>query len=82
MYRSTQNYENQQKMLFDGVGEYGIPQIEPHHTIHANSYHSTMRKAVKIEQIMEYTSSLMIISLTDYGRSQIPTSTCYKTLSV
>lgn len=28
MYRSTQNYENQQKMLFDGVGEYGIPQIE------------------------------------------------------
>ena len=29
MYRSTQNYENQQKMLFDGVGEYGIPQIEP-----------------------------------------------------
>ena len=21
MYRSTQNYENQQKMLFDGVGE-------------------------------------------------------------
>lgn len=29
MYRSTQNYENQQKMLFDGIGEYGIPQIEP-----------------------------------------------------
>lgn len=29
MYRSTQNYENQQKMLFVGVGEYGIPQIEP-----------------------------------------------------
>ena len=29
MYRSTQNYENQQKMLFDGVGEYEIPQIEP-----------------------------------------------------
>ena len=29
MYRSTKNYENQQKMIFDGVGEYGIPQIEP-----------------------------------------------------
>ena len=28
MYRSTQNYENQQKMLFDGVGEYEIPQID------------------------------------------------------
>ena len=59
MYRSTQNYENQQKMLFDGVGEYGIPQIELHHTTHANSYHSTMRKAVRIEQIMESYVSML-----------------------
>lgn len=29
MYRSTKSYENQQKMIFDGTGEYGIPEIEP-----------------------------------------------------
>lgn len=29
MYRQTKNYENLQKRIFDGVGEYGIPQIEP-----------------------------------------------------
>ena len=29
MYRSTKSYENQQKMIFDGAGEYGIPEIEP-----------------------------------------------------
>ena len=29
MYRSQKNYENLQRMIFDGVGEYGIPEIEP-----------------------------------------------------
>lgn len=29
MYRQTKNYENLQKRMFDGVGEYGIPQIQP-----------------------------------------------------
>ena len=29
MYRQTKNYENLQKRIFDGVGEYGIPQIQP-----------------------------------------------------
>ena len=28
MYKSQRNYENVQKMMFDGVGEYGIPMIE------------------------------------------------------
>lgn len=31
MYRQNKNYENLQKRIFDGVGEYGIPQIEPTH---------------------------------------------------
>ena len=29
MYRTQRNYENVQRMLFDGIGEYDIPQIEP-----------------------------------------------------
>lgn len=29
MYKEMKNYENQQKMIFDGTGEYGIPVIEP-----------------------------------------------------
>lgn len=29
MYRSQKNYENLQRMIFEGVGEYQIPQIEP-----------------------------------------------------
>ena len=29
MYRQTKNYENLQKRVFDGAGEYGIPQIQP-----------------------------------------------------
>lgn len=29
MYREIKNYENQQKYIFDGVGQYGIPKIEP-----------------------------------------------------
>ena len=29
MYRQTKNYENLQKRIFDGVGQYGIPQIKP-----------------------------------------------------
>lgn len=28
-YRQTQNYENLQKCIFDGVGEYDIPEIKP-----------------------------------------------------
>ena len=28
-YRHTRNYENLQKRIFDGVGEYGIPKISP-----------------------------------------------------
>ena len=31
MYRQTKNYENLQKRIFDGVGEYGIPQIRQTH---------------------------------------------------
>lgn len=29
MYRNTKNYENLQRIIFDGVGEYQIPEIEP-----------------------------------------------------
>ena len=28
MYRTQRNYENVQRMLFNGIGEYDIPQIE------------------------------------------------------
>ena len=28
MYRTQRNYENAQRMLFDGVGQYGTPEIE------------------------------------------------------
>lgn len=28
MYRKTKNYENLQKRIFDGVGEYGILMLE------------------------------------------------------
>lgn len=28
MYRSQKNYENLQRMIFEGVGEYGIPKIQ------------------------------------------------------
>ena len=28
-YKYTRNWENQQKAIFDGVGEYDIPVIEP-----------------------------------------------------
>lgn len=28
-YRQTRNYENLQKAMYDGVGPYGIPQIQP-----------------------------------------------------
>lgn len=28
-YRNCRNYENLERRIFDGVGEYGIPQIEP-----------------------------------------------------
>ena len=30
-YRETKNYENLQRRIFDGVGAYGIPAIEPEH---------------------------------------------------
>lgn len=29
MYRTQRNYENAQRMLFDGVGQYSTPVIEP-----------------------------------------------------
>ena len=29
MYRSQKNYENLQRIIFDGVGELGIPEIQP-----------------------------------------------------
>lgn len=29
VYRQKKNYENLQRRIFPGVGEYGIPQIQP-----------------------------------------------------
>ena len=29
MYKTQRNYENAQRMLFDGVGQYDIPELEP-----------------------------------------------------
>ena len=29
MYRAQRNYENVQRMLFDGIGRYDIPELEP-----------------------------------------------------
>ena len=29
MYKTQRNYENAQRMLFDGVGQYDIPEIDP-----------------------------------------------------
>jgi len=31
VYRQTRNYENLNKAMFDGVGDYGIPQLRPVH---------------------------------------------------
>ena len=28
-YRNTRNYENLERRIYDGVGEYAIPEIEP-----------------------------------------------------
>lgn len=30
-YTNTRNYENLNKMIFDGIGQYDIPYIEPVH---------------------------------------------------
>lgn len=35
-YRTTRNYENLQKAIFDGVGRYDIPQIQPEQRIADN----------------------------------------------
>lgn len=35
-YRTTRNYENLQKAMFDGVGRYDIPQIQPEQQIADN----------------------------------------------
>lgn len=29
MYKANMNYENQQRMIFDVVNEFGIPEIQP-----------------------------------------------------
>ncbi len=29
MYKTQRNYENAQRMLFEGAGQYDIPEIEP-----------------------------------------------------
>lgn len=29
MYKNNKNYENLQRMIFDGIGEYDIPEIQP-----------------------------------------------------
>lgn len=36
MYRTTRNYENLQKAMYEGVGKYGIPQIRPEQRIADN----------------------------------------------
>lgn len=35
-YKYTRNWENQQKAIFDGVGEYDIPVIQPEEYHHVN----------------------------------------------
>lgn len=38
MYRQQRNYENLNKMIFDGVGEYDIPQLKPVDAVDAENW--------------------------------------------
>ena len=38
MYKTQRNYENLNKALFEGVGEYDIPQLEPVEHIHVDNW--------------------------------------------
>ncbi len=47
MYKEQRNYENVQRMLFDGVGRYDIPEIEPTQFDNAEFVGSNYAKSTK-----------------------------------
>lgn len=71
MYKENMNYENQQRMIFDIVNEFGIPEIQP--TKSASLLDSTKLRHAKTEPGKACISFLTITNSKDYGISQMLT---------
>ena len=79
MYKTQRNYENAQRMLFDGVGQYDILEIEP--TQFESLSGLIMPRVRRIQRVRQYISFWTITNLPEYGQTQIDTFRCYSDLS-
>lgn len=78
VYRQKKNYENLQRRIFPGVGEYGIPQIQPTPPMRAaaTSSRSTMPAPAKNGRTKVFISSSTTTSSTGYGTTLTVMLTC------
>lgn len=76
MYRTQRNYENVQRMLFNGIGEYDIPQIESIQFNNAEFIGFIMPEMQKNQRTKQCISSWMITSLPEYGQNRTDTFQC------
>ncbi len=82
MYKTQRNYENVQRALFNGVGCYEIPMIEPTQFDNAEFIGFNMQRMQKMHMARQYISFWMIINLIEYGQIRIGTFLCYKNSSM
>lgn len=82
-YRQTQNYENLQRRIFDGVGEYDIPQIKPiMYDGNCEFIGFNYAKSEKNRGAREYISFWMITNLMCYGIISTNILTYYHSLNM
>ena len=76
MYRTQRNYENVQRMLFDGIGEYDIPQIEPTQFNNAEFIGFNYARNAKEPENKAVHFFLDDYQLPEYGQNRINTFRC------
>jgi hypothetical protein len=79
MYKENMNYENQQRMIFDMVNEFGIPEIQP--TKYEQCEFIGFNQA-KTEPGKACISFWMITNSKDYGTGQMLTSICFRSFDL
>lgn len=82
MYRAQRNYENVQRMLFDGVGRYDIPEIEPKQFDNAEFIGSIMQRVPRTARIKQYISFWTTTSSIGYGLIRTNIFLCCRGLSM
>lgn len=80
-YKYTRNWENQQKGIFDGVGEYDIPVIEPEEYHHVDWIPFNKAKTHTKKKVLAFITLLMTTNLRVSGPTSTATLKCLSSMT-